>query len=65
MSLGRQEKGEGLCCLFIERGREEERSLPRELQWALAVLHGHQWHCSFYSIMGRNGRGSNGGFEHH
>jgi hypothetical protein len=28
VSLGRQEKGEGLCCLFIERGRGEERSLP-------------------------------------
>jgi hypothetical protein len=23
MSLGRQEKGEGLCCVFIERGRGE------------------------------------------
>jgi hypothetical protein len=47
-----------LCCSFIERGRGQERS-P-------AVFNGHYMRqFPFMALMERNGRGSNGGFEHH
>jgi hypothetical protein len=54
-----------LCCSFIERGRGEEWS-AREMERWPAVLKGHYMRqFSFMALIERNGRESNGGFEHH
>jgi hypothetical protein len=54
-----------LCCSFVERGRGEEWS-AREMERWPAVLMGHYMRqFSFMALIERNGRESNGGFEHH